>query len=35
MAKLDIDPVLQQLAQAINDSGQATARSPCWFTARY
>lgn len=23
MAKLDIDPVLQQLAQAINDSGQA------------
>jgi hypothetical protein len=25
MAKLDIDPVLQQLAQAINDSGQAAA----------
>jgi hypothetical protein len=25
MAKHDIDPVLQQLAQAINESGQATA----------
>jgi hypothetical protein len=25
MAKRDIDPVLQQLAQAINESGQATA----------
>jgi hypothetical protein len=25
MAKYDIDPVLQQLAQAINESGQAAA----------
>lgn len=25
MAKLGIDPVLQQLAQAINESGQAAA----------
>ena len=25
MAKYDIDPVLQQLAQAVNDSGQAAA----------
>ena len=25
MAKHDIDPVLQQLAQAINESGQAAA----------